>query len=151
KRLLKLREGDIARGVSVSPKAARVKFEELAQDMVNDYKVNGKRSLDELETRLRLHILPVFGSRRASSITTACVREFTAARKEAGASNGQINRELTHIKRAFNLGLQAAKILTMPYIPMLKENNIREGFFERAEFEAVRSRLPRHLQLVATF
>jgi hypothetical protein len=72
--------------------------------MVNDYKVNGKRSLDDLEMRLELHVLPVFGSRRASSITTADINRFVLARQLKKASNGQINRELTAIKRALSLG-----------------------------------------------
>jgi integrase len=34
---------------------------------------------------------------------------------------------------------------------MLKENNIRKGFFEREQFEAVRRHLPAHLQPLVTF
>jgi integrase len=42
----------------------------------------------------------------------------------------------------FNLAIQAEKIIKKPYIPTLAENNIRQGFFERTEFEAVLARLP---------
>jgi len=45
KRLLRLREGDIARGIPVAPRVGRVKFDELADDVINDYKINQKRSL----------------------------------------------------------------------------------------------------------
>jgi integrase len=38
----------------------------------------------------------------------------------------------------------------MPYIPMLKEANVRQGFFERAAFETVRRSLPAHLQGLVT-
>jgi integrase len=38
----------------------------------------------------------------------------------------------------------------MPYIPMLKEANVRHGFFERAPFEAVRSRLAPELHGLVT-
>jgi integrase len=151
KSLLKMREGDVAKGVPVMPRATRVKFQELAEDVTNDYKVNGQRSLDDLVTRMKLHVLPVFGTRRASSITTADIRAYIAARREAGATNGQINRELTAVKRAFNLGIQAGKILMKPHIPMLKENNARKGFFEQESFEAIRRALPNHLQDVVTF
>jgi hypothetical protein len=34
----------------------------------------------------------------------------------------------------FNLGVQAEKIHRKPYIPMLKENNVRTGFFEHGDF-----------------
>ena len=56
----------------MSPKViTRVKFAELAEDMITDYRVNGKRSRRDLGMRLRLHILPFFDQRRAVSITTA--------------------------------------------------------------------------------
>ena len=55
------------------------------------------------------------------------------------------------LKRAFNLTLQAEKIVSKPYIPMLRENNVRTGFFEYEEFLAVRAALPAFLRPMATF
>ena len=66
-------------------------------------------------------------------------------------SNGEINRELTVLKRMFTLAMQAGKILHRPHIPMLAEDNVRTGFFEREQFESVRSHLPADLQPVITF
>ena len=39
----------------------------------------------------------------------------------------------------------------MPHIPMLREDNVRTGFFERGEFEDVREQLPEPLRPVVTF
>ena len=50
----------------------------------------------------------------------------------------------------FTLAIQAGKLLTRPHIPMLAEHNIRKGFFERAQFEAVRNRLAPTYQAVVT-
>jgi len=50
----------------------------------------------------------------------------------------------------FNLGIQAEKTHRKPYIPMLKENNVRTGFFEHGEFVAFRGASPDYLQPVAT-
>jgi integrase len=66
-------------------------------------------------------------------------------------SNAEINRELAALKRALNLGLQAQKIYHKPFIPMLKENNVRKGFFEYPQFIAIREALPEHLRPVVTF
>ncbi len=151
RRLLKVRQGDVARGLPVTPKIGRLRFEEAAADLVNDYKTNGKRSLPHVERRIALHLQPFFGGRRMTAITTADVRTFIAQRQAAGASNGEINRELACLKRAFRLAEQAAKLLHHPYIPMLREHNIRTGFFEREEFEAVRDALPAPLRGVVTF
>ena len=72
-------------------------------------------------------------------------------RQEAGASNAEINRELAILKRAFSLGARAGKILNKPYIPGLKESNVRKGFFEPDQFKAVLNHLDLPLQKLMTF
>src|SRR5690606_24995239 len=109
--LLKLREGDIAHGLPVNPKLNRIRFDEAADDLKTEYAVNGRRSADELERRIRLHLLPHFGGRRLSAISTADVNAFILKRQkdvmvvgelderqERKYSNGEINRELTTLK-----------------------------------------------------
>jgi integrase len=43
------------------------------------------------------------------------------------------------------------KVDRVPFIPMLKENNTRKGFFEHADFLALRDTLPGYLKGFATF
>jgi integrase len=66
-------------------------------------------------------------------------------------SNAEINRELTALKRMFNLAIQAGKLIQKPHIPFLKEHNVRVGFFERDQFVAVVQRLPKAVRPAATF
>ena len=165
---LKLREAAIVNGVPVSNKTGKLRFEEAAKDLVNDYKVNARRSLDELERRVNKHLEPYFRSRRLSTITTADIRAYIAkrladtivvrkARVEGEedvtrpVSNAEINRELTALKRMFTLAVQAGKILHRPHIPLLKEDNVRVGFFEADQFSSVLNHLPAELQPVVTF
>ena len=49
-------------------------------------------------------------------------------------STGEINRELTTLKRMFSLALQAGKIRHKPYLPLLREDNVRAGFFEPDQY-----------------
>jgi hypothetical protein len=88
--LLKIREGDGAHGVPVTAKISRFRFNEAAADLTTEYRVNGRRSLDEVERRLRLHLMPFFGGRRMAAITTSDVRAYIAHRQETGivASRG---------------------------------------------------------------
>ena len=72
-------------------------------------------------------------------------------RQSSGASNGEINRELAAIKRAFSLALKGQKLLHRPYIAMLEESGPRSGFFERVEFETVLAHLPAHVQPAIRF
>src|SRR5918993_892092 len=67
------------------------------------------------------------------------------------SANATINRELAALKRMFVLAIQGGKLLARPHIAMLLEDNVRRGFFERAQFEAVREHLPAPLRGVATF
>jgi integrase len=164
RRLLRLREGDIERGLPVTPKIGRLRFEEAAKDLLNDYRTNRKRTLDDVQRRLDLHLKPYFAGRRMASITTSDVRSYIAKRqsqarivgkgenrREKPVSAGEINRELTALTRMFNLARQASKLLVVPYIPMLKEHNVRTGFFEREQFETVRSHLPEYARPIVTF
>src|SRR6476660_7599213 len=51
----------------------------------------------------------------------------------------------------FSFAKQAGKLHGMPHIEKLREDNVRRGFFEREQFEAVRANLPVELQAVVTF
>lgn len=62
-----------------------------------------------------------------------------------------VNRELAALKRSLTLALQGRKILTRSYVPMLRESNPRQGFFERLQFEAVERHLPEAIRPVAHF
>lgn len=68
-----------------------------------------------------------------------------------GVSNAEINRELTALKRMFNLAIQAGKLTQKPHIPFLKEHNVRVGFFERDQLLAVLSHLPEAIRPATTF
>ncbi len=150
KRFLKLREGDVAQGRLVIPRVERIRFEELAEDYLNDYQANGRRTLRKAKSNVE-HLSRFFGGCRAANITTADIRAYTTRRQEAGAANGTINRELTALRRMFNLALQAEKMRHRPHIPHLAEDNVRTGFFEEEAFQSILRHLPHEVKPVATF
>jgi len=49
------------------------------------------------------------------------------------------------------LAMQAGKLPVRPYILLLKESNIRKGFFEPEQFTSVKNHLPVHLQPIVAF
>lgn len=159
RRMLRAREGDVERGISIMPKMGRVTFEDAAADILNDYKVNKKKTHDHAKRRIALHLTTatgadgkkIFSGRRLANITTADIRAFVAVRQAAGAANGEINRELSVLKRMYTLSVQAGKLHAKPYIPMLQEDNVRRGFFEPAQFDSVRAKLPAPLRPVVSF
>jgi integrase len=177
--LLRRREGAIADGIPVTAKINRFRFEDAAADLITEYRVNNRRSIDELKRRIDKHLKPFFGGRRMASITPAHVRTYiderqsstevtkkayTITRKDgttitvpeqrrtiAGTSNAEINRELTILKRVFTLAMQDGKLLHRPHIPMLEERNTRKGFFELEALAAVLRHLPTALRPAIEF
>jgi integrase len=112
-----------------------VRIEELFKDLEEHNRINRKGRARDLRVHWS-HLSPPFGSVVANNLTTDAVRHYIAARQQEGAANATINRELASLKRMFNLGRQCTppKIRVLPYIPMLKENNVRTGFVDNEAF-----------------
>jgi len=176
--LLKQREGDVAKGLPVSAKMGQYRFDDAAEMLLVEYQVNRRKTYADVKRRIEKHLAPFFGGARMASIDTDAVLRYTQARMNAdtmvyrahtvtrggrvytiperqrtisGASNGEINRELTILKRMFKLAQRSNKLVAAPYIPMLVEDNARQGFFEDAQIDSVRQHLPAHLRNLVTF
>lgn len=147
RRILRSREGDVEHGIQIDPKRDRIVVDDALKSVEDDYTINGRKSLDDVKRRITLHLKPFFKARRLSSLTDADVLAFVTHRKDEGAVNGTINRELAVLKRAFRL----ARLRSRPEIPKLQEANARRGFFEREQFEALRAKLPVELRNLVTF
>jgi integrase len=179
KKLLDRREGDIAQGLVPGIQFDKVTFDELAEEFLTEYKINGRKSLDRAELSIK-HLREGFGGAKVVEITTPRIQEYVSDRTklrctacntrfhlegiskcpkcggavfEKGAANGTINRELAALKRALKLGARQTppKVNQMPYIPMLKENNTRKGFFEHKDFLALLDALPDYLKPMVMF
>jgi hypothetical protein len=140
RRILRSREGDVEHGIPINPKMGRVTFEEAADDILNDYRANHRRSLDGVLRRLRLHLKPYFRGRLLVSVTTADVRAYIAKRKadvittgtgetekSRTVSNAEINNELKVLGRMFSLAVESGKLAYKPKIPMLKRTMSERG------------------------
>lgn len=128
----------------------RTPLRELHRDMVANYERNG-RGVAEIHKRWA-HLELVFGGDVAADITTDRLSHYADQRLDEGAAPATINREFACLRRMLRLGAKATprKVGEVPAFPMLRENNVRTGFFERGEFEAVRKALPEHLRVMVT-
>jgi integrase len=148
--LLNTRLGEIAIGRFRGRQIDRVTFDDLAQMVIDDYKANGKRSLDRIEDAIN-HLRVPFGGVKAIDITADRVTAYTAARKAEQAANATVNRELSALRRMFRLGERAGKVAGRPYVALLREDNVRTRFFEPEQFAAVQARLPEDLRPAVEF
>jgi integrase len=145
-RLLKDREGRVATGQPVLPRADRIRFEEVADDLRRHYRTTGCRDLTEAEPRLA-HLTRFFSGQRIASLGPADMTTYTEKRQTSGAANGTINRELAILGRMLRLAHENGKLVHVPTIRKLKESPPRQGFFEREQYEAVRQHLRPDLQV----
>jgi len=145
-RMLERREGEIAEGKMPSIYFERTTYDQLADDLENDYRINGQ-GVRHVKNR-RLHLDEAFGGMSSVQITTAVIKGYIADRLEAGASNATVNRELAALKRMYRLGAQQTPpiVANVPYIPMLKEKNRRKGFVEHSQFKALHAAAPSYLK-----
>lgn len=149
---LEARRREILGGRFVGPKEERVTVDDLVDDLLLHLRTKGSRSVGSFESHLR-PVREFFALRRAADVTTADVQRFIEDRLRAGKAPATVNRETGALRQAFNLaGKQTPPRLSrVPYIPQLKEDNAREGFFERDEFEAVAANLAAHVADIARF
>lgn len=152
KKLLDRREGEIAQGKLPSINFDNIFFEQLSKELLRDYRINQKKSLDRAE-RSVAQLNRYFEGFPATKITTPLINGYIEKRLDEGAANATINRELAALKRMLNIGARQTPPLVdrLPHINMLREDNIRTGFFEHAEFMALLEYLPDFLKAFTIF
>jgi integrase len=137
--------GRVANGQPILPRADRIRYDEIAKDLRTHYRTTGERDLEEAEYRLA-HLDAFFGGWRVVNIGPAPITKYVEQRQGAGAANGTINRELATLSRMLRVGYENSKVHRLPVIRTLKEADPRQGFFEEAQYLAVRRHLPPDLQ-----
>jgi integrase len=122
------------------PAAERVTVDQLANALLVHMENQGRASVE----KIRCHLKPVrafFDGRPAMDVTTAALERYQRHRLDAKKAPATVNREVHALRRAFNVAAHQTPPLfpkhLVPYFPSLPVDNVRSGFFERAEVEAL--------------
>lgn len=153
--LLRQRLQEIDQGVPVAL-ARKLRYEDIRKSLLLDYKVKGNKGLEEDKHGEPYiwglnHTDQYFRSRLVRTIKTDALYRFIEKKQKEGLANATINRCLALLKRAMNIARRDGKLAAVPYFPMLKEDNIRTGFINRADFIKLRDAMPEHLSPLVTF
>jgi integrase len=136
-RILARRLGEVASGTFLPPAIERIRVQELMDDLLRDYRINKRKSIEDAETRWKLHLKPAFAHLRASDLCrTDEIERYVESRQKEGAANATINREMSLLKRAFHLARtnNRKKVREVPVFPHLKEAPPRRGFLEDSAY-----------------
>jgi integrase len=147
KRTLKTKEGAAASGQPILPRVDRIRYEDVAEDLRTHYKTaRDDHAVPRWAKAALAQLDRFFTGWRVATIGPAVATEYVARRQGEGAANATANRELAVLGRMLRLAYEQGKLARLPVIRKLKESAPREGFFERAQYEAVRRRLKPDLQ-----
>jgi integrase len=136
---LRKRLAEITTGDFYGPRCERIRVDELAEDLIREYRINSRSSLPDVETRWRLHLMPFFGNLRAVDVSSDLLSRYVDFRQQQQAKNATINRELACLKRMYYLARKATppKVYRVPVFSMLQEDNARKGFLEDRDYETL--------------
>jgi integrase len=113
-------------------------YSALESLIIDDYRVNRRRSIRTLESARLPHLRAYFNTR---GVDLSTIRGYIRYRLDEHAAAASINRELAGLRRMHTLaGLPG------PRVAMLQESPPREGFVSHNDFLSIRAQLPEHLR-----
>jgi integrase len=86
-------------------------------------------------THLRVHLTPIFGTKRLDAITTTDIERWIAAKREDGLAAGYIKRLMNTLKAVMNDAVRSGAIAENPaaHANQIRDAAARERFLEAAE------------------
>lgn len=137
------------------PAQRRVLVSELLEDLLLEYRRREIKGYDRVWYRLREEspLRKGLGSKRVDRLTTDHVVAYTETRRKAGRSKATVNRDIELLGAALRLAKQKGKIAREIRMPakLSEKDNVRKGFFEKAELDALLPHLPEPLGDMACF
>lgn len=128
----------------------RVTFGQLFDLVIADYVRMKKASLPQAKRRMAKHLLPIFGDMKVINLRKADVESFTSRSLKKGLSAATVNRCLSLLRRALQVGADHDPSLVIRRIPKwfvkLDEDNTRTGLISEEMYDALMPHMAPHVQ-----
>lgn len=156
--LLKQRLAEVVTGAHAGITSIRVGA--ILDLFIEEYIEMDRHDLYIAKKRINAHIRPMLGKLRAADFGSHDLKRYISLRKEGkcciacrkrehGASNATINRELSIIRHAFRLAakMDPPQVVRVPNVPRLEEHNTRTGVITPDQYDALKHSMPPHAAL----
>jgi hypothetical protein len=143
--LLSFYLGQVARGEFRGLHEEPLFMQSLFDDFIADCTRRKLRSLDTIV----YHLNPVrvwSAHKAAEEITARDIKRYKDHRLAQGRETATVNRELQYLCQAFRLAHANELIARIPRIKKDAEDNARQGFFQKADFDRLLAALPEDLR-----
>jgi integrase len=155
-KLALLQQAKVTGQAVLTSELRRVTVREQVEALLLDYKLRKVRSLAQVRAHLGFppnrkpnqapsKILKAFGAWRVVDLSNKAVDQYVEGRLATGAQSATVNRETQLLGQAVQ-PFFTRLALPAPTIRRLPEDNVRQGFFERGDFEKVVDALPDDLR-----
>ena len=133
----------------VGPKEERLTLEDLERALEAHYLQNNKAASLATARHSLKRLKEFFAYDRLVDLTTDRIDEFKMTRLAAGAERSTVNRHLAYLRLGFRLLVEKKQIsfARVPAIRNLEGENVREGFINVADFEAILAKMDRSVSL----
>lgn len=119
----------------------KVTVQVLKDDITKAWELAQKNEATrEWAARCWKKLLPFFGKMKATeALASAAIMEYQASRREQGAANATINRELAVLSCAFTLAYESTprRVPEKLHFTRLPESKPRQGFVEKKQYDAL--------------
>jgi len=157
KKIAQKKESDILKHKGIIG-ADEITLKDMIQEVLFDYRANGRKSIDVVELRAKT-LYDYFGENtKIINITEDIIHKYITYRLTECKNNRKeaikpstINRELMLLKRGFSIMMERHFIGVSPTIKMMKEDNVRKGFFEHWEYIKLMEKASEHIKPLLTF
>jgi len=156
-KLLERRMGEAGLGVRPEQEVKNVKYEDVRDTLIAEYRNRGRHFFQRTDGTDYIggmnHLDAFFKGMRIIEISSDTLRRYIETRREQGAADATIRRNLVMLRSMLNLARKEGKLrlADIPHFPMPSDSTPRKGFVTPEVFVQLRDALPVNLRPLVTF